>query len=195
MRYITLIIFIVLTFGFASLYTLPLWRQAQTLNTTIATGSERLATADSLGKSRADLISKYNSIPKADLDNLMVLLPDNVNNIRLIIQVDSLATKNGLSVLQNVAYTTRDSAADTAKSVGKVGAARPPYEPFTISFETIGTYKNFLSFIADIEKNLRLLDIQQVDFTPVPAANTKDTPSANGLISYKVKVSTYWLRQ
>lgn len=194
MRYITLIIFIVLTTGFASLYTLPMWRQAQVLSTTIATGNERLATADSLSKSRADLISKYNSIPKADLDNLTTLLPDNVNNIRLIIQIDSLATKNGLSVLQNVTYTTRDNKSETTKATGK-SVVIPPYEPFTISFETIGTYKNFLSFVSDIEKNLRLLDIQQVDFTPVPPANTKDTPSANGLISYKVKVSTYWLRQ
>lgn len=194
MRYITLIIFIVLTIGGASLYTLPLWRSTQMLSATIATGSERLATADSLGKSRADLISKYNSIPKADLDNLTTLLPDNVNNIRLIIQVDSLATKNGLSVLQNVAYTTHDAKTDDPKANVKA-AARPPYEPFTISFETIGTYKNFLSFISDIEKNLRLLDIQQVDFTPVPPQNAKDAPSANGLISYKVKVTTYWLRQ
>lgn len=195
MRYITLIIFIVLTCGFASLYTLPLWRDTQALSATIATGSERLSTADSLAKSRADLISKYNSIPKADLDNLTTLLPDNVNNIRLIIQVDSLATKNGLSVLQNVTYTTHDSTTDDPKASAKAAAARPPYEPFTISFETIGTYKNFLSFVSDIEKNLRLLDIQQVDFTPVPPANAKDAPSANGLISYKVKVSTYWLRQ
>lgn len=196
MRYFTLIIFIVLTAGFASLYTLPMWRSAQTLAATIATGNERLSTADSLSKSRADLISKYNSIPKADLDNLTTLLPDNVNNIRLIIQIDSLATKNGLSVLQNVAYTTHDSTDDAKTAVtAKAAAAKPPYEPFTISFETIGTYKNFLSFVSDIEKNLRLLDIQQVDFTPVPPANAKDTPTANGLISYKVKVSTYWLRQ
>ncbi len=194
MRYITLIIFIVLTIGGASLYTLPLWRSTQALSATIATGNERLATADSLGKSRADLISKYNSIPKADLDNLTTLLPDNVNNIRLIIQIDSLATKNGLSILQNVAYTTHDAKTDDSKANVKA-AARPPYEPFTISFETIGTYKNFLSFVSDIEKNLRLLDIQQVDFTPVPPQNTKDAPSANGLISYKVKVTTYWLRQ
>jgi hypothetical protein len=195
MRYFTLIIFIVLTVGFASLYTLPLWHQAQALSTTIAIGNDRLATADSLGKSRADLIGKYNSIPKADLDNLITLLPDNVHNIRLIIQIDSLATKNGLSVLQNVSYATHDTTTDDPKAVAKANQTKPPYEPFTISFDTIGTYKNFLSFVSDLEKNLRLLDVTQVDFTPVPSQNPKDAPNANGLISYKVKITTYWLRQ
>ena len=194
MRYIILIIFITLTIGFASMYTLPLWHAGQDLATSIATSQDRLQTAQALEKSRADLISKYNSISKTDLDNLTTLLPDNVHNIRLIIQIDSLATKNGLSMLQNVSYKAHDDTADT-KTPGKPNQPTNPYEPFSISFETTGTYKNFLSFTSDLEKNLRLLDIEQVDFTPMPSANPKDAPSANGLINYKVTLQTYWLKQ
>lgn len=192
MRYFTLIIFIALTVGMATLYTLPMWRQAQAEAADIAINQERLQTADSLTKSRADLIGKYNSIPKADLDNLKSLLPDNVHNIRLIIQVDSLAAKNGLSTLQNVSYKTNDDDAAPDVKNPKTAQAQLPYQPFTISFETVGTYKNFLSFIADLEHNLRLVDIQDVTFVPVVDA-PNSAPS--GLITYKVKVNTYWLKQ
>ncbi len=176
------------------MYTLPLWHAGQDLAASIATSQDRLQTAQALEKSRADLISKYNSISKTDLDNLTTLLPDNVHNIRLIIQIDSLATKNGLSILQNVSYKTHDDSVD-AKTPGKPNQVTNPYEPFSISFETTGTYKNFLSFTSDLEKNLRLLDIEQVDFTPLPSTNPKDAPSANGLINYKVTLQTYWLKQ
>lgn len=166
----------------------PDYQALQDLRTDVATANANLETAARLTKSRDELYARYNSITKADLDNLKVLLPDSVDNIRLIIQINSLATKNNLSLLRNVDYQTEQSA--TANQDPQ--AVQKTYGEFTLSFQTSGQYKNFLAFISDLEQNLRLVDVMKVDFSP---AEQGVQQSAGTSLSYKVTLKTYWLKQ
>ncbi len=168
----------------------PEYATLQATREAVSIANTNLQTASNLAKSRDELIATYNSISKTDLDNLKTLLPDNVDNIRLIIQINSLATKNGLSLLRNVDYQTdQDAAAATA--LQNPNAAKVPYGEFAISFQTTGQYKNFLAFISDLEQNLRLVDVTKVDFIPT------DTSAQSAAVSmtYKVTLKTYWLKQ
>lgn len=168
----------------------PKYDALQTVRNSVSSANTNLQTADKLAESREALISTYNSISKADLDNLQTLLPDTVNNIRLIIQINSLATKNGLSLLRNVEYQSEQDAPAAAQDAAESSAR--PYGEFTIAFQTSGQYQNFLSFISDLEKNLRLVDITKVEFT------TNDSPTAQTAasnITYKISLKTYWLKQ
>ncbi len=161
----------------------PKYESLQQARLEVASSASNLETASKVAESREALINTYNSISKSDLDNLKALFPDSVNNIRLIIQINSLATKNGLSLLRNVDYQTDQQATtpDTAKR---------PYGEFSISFQTTGQYKNFLTFLADLERNLRLVDVTSVEFSGI------EGPQAlAGSITYKVTLKTYWLKQ
>lgn len=177
----------------------------------VATYDNSLETAEKLKISREELIAKYNSIPKTDLDGIKTLLPDSVDNIRLIIQLDSLATKNGLSTLRAVDYKTDDSSSGVttgqmanAASAGATGAmplvtagfgtVNKPYGELTLSFSTSGQYKNFLAFLSDLEQNLRLVDVTSVDFSVSGGDGTQGQNTANNL-SYKVTLKTYWLKK
>lgn len=186
MRYIFLLILIGLSIGSFVLYIKPRYDRARDLKETIAQSAVNLDTAEKLKTSREELLAKYNSISKSDLDNLKTLLPDSVDNIRLIIQIDSLATRNGLSTVRGVDYQSQQTAAVAAQTPD---AARQPYGDFTISFETSGQYKNFLSFLSDLEENLRLVDVTAITFTP------SSNQSLTGTMSYRVTLKTYWLKQ
>lgn len=154
----------------------------------VASANTNLKTADTVAKSRQDLINKYNNIPKEDLDDLKTLLPDSVDNIRLIIQLNSLARNQNLSVLRNVNYETRsDEENPKSKDTAKVR----PYGEFTISFETTGPYKNFLAFLSALEQNLRLVDVTSVTFT----SNPKSSEQPLNFMTYNVTLKTYWLRK
>lgn len=168
----------------------PKYNSLQELRTQVATANANLDTAAKLAKSRDELIATYQGIAKADLDNIKTLLPDSVDNIRLIIQINSLATKNNLSLLRNVEYQTEQTA--TAQVPQDPSIAQRPYGEFTISFQTTGQYKNFLAFISDLEQNLRLVDVTKVDFVPVEQGVQQ---SAGTSLSYKVTLQTYWLKQ
>lgn len=188
MRSIFLLILIALSIGAFIWYVKPQYQAAKQNQAQIANFSSNLDTAEKLKTSREELIAKYNDIPKSDLDNLKVLLPDSVDNIRLIIQIDSLAIRNGLSTVRNVNYQVQNNDDGTLK--GKTSSG--PYEEFTISFETSGQYQNFLSFLTDLEANLRIIDITKIEFSPQSTSAQGQSPATS--MSYKITLKTYWLK-
>lgn len=189
MKYI--LFFLVLAASIASFITfiIPQYQEVKKTQSDIASYSKRLSTAQELQTSRDTLIAKYNGISKVDLDNIKVLLPDSVDNIRLIIQLDTLATKHGMSSLRSISYDTTQKV-DT--SLRPDQTTTRPYGEFFISFDTSGRYQSFLSFIDELEKNLRLIDIVSVDFT------VSDTPGERpefATMKYRITLKTYWLKQ
>jgi len=166
----------------------PKYDSLQSLQTEVATAQANLETAAKLAKSRDELLARYQGIQKVDLDNIKTLLPDSVDNIRLIIQINSLATKNNLSLLRSVDYQTEQvSAAPQDPQL-----VERPYGEFTISYQTTGQYKNFLAFLSDLEQNLRLVDVTKVEFTPVEPVNGQQASTG---LTYKMTLKTYWLKQ
>lgn len=191
MKYFLSLLFIAVSITVFVVIIKPDYNDLQVTRQAVDLANTNLQTASNLAKSRDELITKYNSISKNDLDNLKILLPDSVDNIRLIIQVNSLATKNGLSLLRNVDYQT-DQQAIAATTLQDPSASKLPYGEFSISFQTTGQYKNFLAFISDLEQNLRLVDVVKVDFVPSDAATAQSSAIS---MTYKVTLKTYWLKQ
>ena len=50
---------------------------------------------------KQSLLSRFNAFKTEDLDRLRKLLPDHVDNVRLILDLDNLAARHGMA-LQNV---------------------------------------------------------------------------------------------
>jgi Tfp pilus assembly protein PilO len=169
----------------------PQYQELQATQEQVTFAKSNLETASNLTKSRDELIAKYGSISKTDLDNLKILLPDSVDNIRLIIQVNSLATKNGLSLLRSVDYQSNQDSAATDPNQNP-DAQKQALGEFTISFQTTGQYKNFLAFVSDLEQNLRLVDVVKVEITPTAQGVQQNAASS---LSYKVTLKTYWLKR
>lgn len=181
MRYLFLIILIAGSILSFTKFVAPMWQEVKSLRGEVSTSDGSLNTAGRIKKERDDLIAKYQNISKNDLDNLNTLLPDSVNNIRLIIQINALANKNNLATLRNVDYQTGENKDKNAQFLD----SEKPYGEFIISFQTSGSYKNFMAFLSDLESNLRLVDITNVEFSALESGN----------MNYKITLKTYWLKQ
>lgn len=198
--------------GVFLLVIVPKYDEAKAIKADIATYTASIATATKLKQSRESLVTKYNSIPKADLDNIKTLLPDSVNNIKLIIQIDSLATKNGLTSLRNVDYNSDQNTGAGATATptatpgpsptpGTVAGAgnfpagkKNPYGEFVMTFTTTGQYKNFLAFLSDMEQNLRIVDVTSISFSGGNnAAGSATSTESSTDLTHKVTIKTYWL--
>lgn len=191
MKYLFLLIVIGASLGTFVAFINPRFDHISELRSDIAVYTDRLRTAEKIKESREQLISTYNSIQKTDLDNLKVLLPDSVDNIRLIIQLNTIALQNGLSTVRDVQYETpTETKAGTSPTDADVDEGNPVGD-FEITFSTTGQYKNFLSFLSNMEQNLRLVDVVRVDFTQ--SATTTTGSSADNQ-QYKVMLKTYWLK-
>lgn len=201
MRYIFLLIIIAVSVGAFFLIVKPKYDTLRETRGEVNSYDTSLETAEQLRISREELLVKYNAIPKTDLDSLKTLLPDAVDNIRLIIQLDSIATKNKMSTLRDIGYQgaepQQNTPAQTSAADGSVGTvvSSLPYGEMTISFQTSGTYANFLAFLADLEHNLRLVDIVSIDFSGTEGQSGTDGQVLSDNLSYKLTLKTYWLKK
>lgn len=187
MKYLFFLLVIAASIGTFVVLINPQFQKISAMRADVALYQERLQTAERLKSSREQLIATYNSIQKSDLDNLKTLLPDSVDNIRLIIQLNTLALQNQLSTVRDVQYDPKSTTSDVIPESPE--EAISPYGTFQIAFTTNGQYKNFLSFLSSMEQNLRMVDVVSVTFMPTDPSSSVDNQQ------YKVLLKTYWLKQ
>ena len=101
MKLIIAIVGVVLSGAMFFWYTKPAYDNSLALRAGIAQNNAALDKAAELQKLRQTLLSRFNTFDPADLDRLQKLLPDHVDNVRLILDLDNLAEDAGLA-LQNV---------------------------------------------------------------------------------------------
>jgi Tfp pilus assembly protein PilO len=128
---------------------------------------------------RDQLVSRFNAFPQASLERLEKLIPDHVDNVRLILDLDAIALKYGMRV-RNVTI----SSDQTRIERGALGSGDKPYESVILSFSVSGPYDTFRQFVVDLEQSLRLVDVVGLSFT----ANDV------GIYNYTLSIKTYWLK-
>lgn len=177
MRNITSIILILASIGLFFGYVDPTYSDVKTLRTEQADYDRALSNSKELQAERDKLLTKFNNMSAGDLDKLVKLLPDNIDNVRLIIDIDNIAANYGMRI--------RNFKTETGEKAELVGVDQTPYGMLTLTFSTTATYTTFLAFMNDLEKSLRLIDVASVQFA------SSDT---NPLYDYSVSIKTYWLK-
>ena len=168
------------------MYTDPNYRGMDPINRSVIslqeedkTYQETLNSADEIRKKRDTLIDKRGRINPEDLAKLEQLLPDNVDNIKLVIDINQIAQNHGL-VLKNIKLNSIKEA-DADSTLGQVVSK---YGTVGLSFLINSSYDNFQNFLTDLEKSLRLVEITELNVTG------NDT----GLYDFSVNLKTYWLK-
>ena len=147
---------------------------------------EALVNSRKLLEKRNQLSEVYNSFSTEDRDRLMKLMPDNVDNIRLIIDIQRVAAKYGM-IPRDIKFdaVTRSAANTTSVTPDQVNQAKRDYGSFDLEFALIGTYENFVAFVRDLEKSLRIVDISSVTF---------GVEEGKTALHFTIKTKTYWLK-
>ena len=138
---------------------------------------ELLANADSLKTKRNELAIKYNGMSGNDLDRLKKLLPDHIDNVRLIIDIDGIASRYGLNI-RNISINNNTG------NEGVLGPDNNPYGTLTLKFNIIAPYDKFRLFVKDLQESLRVIDIAGVSFNSTEI----------GSYDYALTVKTYWIK-
>lgn len=178
--------------GFFALVS-PMYDEITSLKAQVAAYNQALDNSKALENERDKLVKKYNSIDPANLEKLEKLLPDSVDNIRLILEIEKIASPYGM-VLKEVKYDSvaKDPVDSNVVQAGNSSASlnSKEYGLWNLSFSTEGNYANFLNFIRDLESNLRIVDIASIQFSSVDNTllGKADT------YKYSFKIKTYWLK-
>ncbi len=172
------IIFIIASVGLFFGFTNPKYQEIKSKQAEHANIQEANAKATQLRGVREVLTQERNKISEKDIQKIEKLLPDGVENVRLIIDIDNIASKYDVKI-----KNTRINEGSSTRG-DSVGPSANKYGSISLSFSTTMTYENFKLFLQDLEKSLRLVDVTALSF-----ASTKD-----GKYDFNVTLQTYWLK-
>jgi Tfp pilus assembly protein PilO len=184
MKSFTPLILIVASVGIFFLYIDPLYQnEIKERRNQIAEYDSLLANARELLEKDAEISTKYNSINPTDIENLEKLLPDTIDNVRLIIDLQGIARNNGLTLSGlSLSESSNASAEQARRSIATAG--EQSYGSITVSFGVTASYEAFMVFLKDLEQSLRLIDV----------VNLSVAASPTGFYNYSLTIKTYWLK-
>jgi Tfp pilus assembly protein PilO len=142
--------------------------------------------AELQGRKQA-LLSRYNAFNPNDVERLHKLLPDHVDNVRLVLDLDTLASSRGLA-LQNVVINAA-TGLDTEDAVAAIGPTDVTHGSLTLTFATTGTYERFVDFLADLERSLRIVDVISLKMS-----NASQGSGGEPIYRFDITLRTYWLK-
>lgn len=172
-------------------YISPTYGEITDLRAEKAEYDEALNNSQKVQDARDELLGKYNSFAPDDLKRLEKLLPNYVDNIRLIIEIDSIASRYNM-ILKDVQVSVPAAPAGVSGTPNGIlpGEDSLPYGTTELSFSVVGPYETYRSFIKDLEKSLRIIDITGVSFT----ADKEAKDASYDVFTFKTSLQTYWLK-
>lgn len=166
-------------------YIRPTWSGSiAAMKNTITLDDQALAAADRYAAQQNMLASARNAIDPAYLTQLSTFLPDSVDNVGLILDLNALAARSGLSLSNVDVISNTGGSAGASAQQGLPAAGANPVGSIDLSLSAVGTYAALHSFLIGVERSARLLDVRGI------VVKGSDT----GVYTYQMSLRLYWLR-
>lgn len=173
------IVAIILAVALFYSFTSPEYRKMRELRASAAEYASVIENISRIAASRDALLVKYEDIPRVERERLQKILPSNIDSVRLAFDLNNIASRYGVA-LKNLQVEK----ADPNSSLAVLPGSSASYEKVTVTFGFVSNYENFVKFLYDLEKSLRIMDVKEVDFRVVEG----------GYYDHEIKVETYWLK-
>lgn len=148
---------------------------------------ESIKQSEALLATHDDLLRKYNSIPAEDIKRLVQLLPNDVDTVRLIMDIDALTTKHSLSVRS---FKVPNINARAVKNTTQTAEEEKPVGEAILTIECDGDYFDFKELLNDIEISLSLVDVVGLKIKVADLT----LPDAVDTTVFTLELQTYWLK-
>lgn len=142
----------------------PLWDEVRSLQAERSAVEDALARLQDLQNLRDELLKTYNAIPRSKLERLGELLPSKPDSGNILVTLEKLTRDRGMR-LRRVEFAKEEQGVAAAQAAGRIvrkeeTKANTVFYTFTIS----ASYEAFRSFLAALEKNLRVVDVTDISF-------------------------------
>lgn len=186
-------LFITIIFLFGTLvvvffYLGPEWQTFRGIQKEISGLSRISSELDEIAEERDTLIELINTISAEELARINTSLPQGAHAADFLVFLERLTAEHGV-VLKSV-----DLASFTEEKRGISGQPTPggtvlipapsqTVKEFPVTIQISGTYESFKAFLENLEKNLRLVDVDSFSF--ISQGDTK-------IIDFSIKAKTYY---
>lgn len=142
---------------------------------------------------KKELEKSYKAVNAANeyaLDDLSKMIPDNMENARLVNYIYTIKKRSFISGMSDLRITT-DKGDRKEKDGRIIIKEEDDYKSVNFSFSFTSDYKNFIKFMNDLYKSLRIVDVVSINFKPEASKDNllKDK------FSFNIVIRTYWLNK
>lgn len=190
---LTPIILIILAIGIYFTFTRVKFDEIKSIRAVNQVYVQALENSEKLIKVRDEVVGNYNKLDIADRENLEKIIPDNIDNVRLIIDTNSVAARHGI-ILKNIKTITTDDKASTNSNTPTPPASQNnsavtpvvgSYNTMTLKFTVASSYDAFKAFMTDLESSLRIMEVSKIILKV----------GESSIYTHDVEIKTYWLKQ
>jgi predicted nuclease with TOPRIM domain len=188
-------ILIVVSIGVFFTLITPERENIKLLQEEIRKNDDTLKLADQLEKTTKELRDRYNSISGEEKERLLRLLPDTIDNVRMIIDIYNIAEQKQLT-LTNFQISEGDKNANISGPSGEFNDLEKDLKlsysdpskvgVLSFSFSVSAKYDTFVDLLKTLEQTLRMVDIRTI--------NISGGGSDSVFNNYSVTLDTYWLK-
>ncbi len=166
------ILLLIVGIGAAYFYGFPLLGEIGEMQKDAEVITALIEKTENLNQVGQSVIELYDSVPTSDISRMDTLVPDQIDNVKLILELQKLAERYGLGVSGiNVSGTgAREVAGQTINVVS-----------FQAQLE--GYYGDFVDFLEQLELSQRIIDTNSLNFQAFETENG---------YSYTLALDTYW---
>jgi len=185
MPIILIIVSVAIFFSFID----PKYEEVKELRDQKERNDETLVLSKKLRERRDSLQQRFNNISDDEKGQLLKLVPETVDNVRLILDINNIAEEYGI-VIKNIDVETQETVTESTDSAGQKFIvtnenAVDRIGTITLAFSVSATYDVFIKFMNDLEQALRIVDIKEMGIS---------VPEEGDFYDFNVKLNTYWLR-
>jgi hypothetical protein len=192
MKKYSAIIYMILAGGIFFTFVDPQYKEIKVLQEDQVENEQLLQKANELRRKRQELSDKYAAISESEKQQLLKVLPDTVDNVRLILDMTNIADNantnygiilNGVSISGDLDELSGQRGVASNSNV--IDNSANKFGVINVRFSFSAPYETFKMFMRDLENSLRVVDIR--DFS-VNASGVSD------VYNYSISLDTYWLR-
>jgi Tfp pilus assembly protein PilO len=166
-------------------YIKPLSIDIRVLNSKKSEYNDVLNRVKDIKEKRDELLLEYDNISPSDLDKLNKILPEKINSVVLVNDLNNMGSKHGIVIkdykVNEPEYNNADNVIPDLKG--------PVYKTTKVNMTVSGQYSQFLSFLDELESALTLFDIVNLS---IRSGTGKE--AINGIMEYALEANIYSLR-
>lgn len=181
MQFLVPVILIIISGALFLTWIDPTYSEIRDLQVENQSYDEALDKTTEIREFRRTIQSQYNAIDSVDQNRLKKTLPTHIDNIQLILDINSIADKNGMTI-RDVRIDRRGTA-DAGRETIDTGAGL--YQTVEFPFSVVSTYENFKRLLDDLSLSLRIVDVTSVGVSGITEGDE--------FYRFDVGIKTYWL--
>lgn len=154
------------------IFVMPAWDRVSLLNGAVAERENILSSREEVLKKIDDLSRQYRE-RSADVSRISSVVPNAKSSAELVSTIEAITQQTGLQLLEI--------------STGESGNQQQELHTIFVELGLIGSYPSLTAFLDLLEKNLRLIDVLELN------ASQTSAPGQQTSLNFRVKANAYFL--